>query len=79
MSAGEGAQIIDLCAARRLRSELGELARHSAQHAVVQSSSQGQLSFDLQPGFMPVTSEASIVIDGMQFTCTTWGGGGSNF
>lgn len=80
MGVGEGAQVIDLCAARRLRRELADLTEHAKHYAVTHVSHSGQLSFDPQPGFMPASSESSIVIDGMQFTCTTWGGSGaSNF
>jgi hypothetical protein len=63
MSAGgEGAQIIDLDAARRLKQELSA------------SSSSAQLSLD--PMMATEPSNHSKVIDGMTFTYTTWGGAG---
>lgn len=68
----EGAQIIDLCAARRLKEDIADLAH---QHPVVDGAAPGQLSLDPMPTLGGANSR---MIDGYLFTCTTWGspGGG---
>jgi hypothetical protein len=62
----EGAQIIDLCAARRLKQDLADVER-----PIVDGVAPGQLSLDPMPAFEGANS---TVIGGTLFTCTTWAG-----
>lgn len=63
----------DFVRAQRLRDELAELATSkTGMQARVSSSVNGQLSLDPM-----MNVSGGIVIDGMQFNCTVWGGGGA--
>jgi hypothetical protein len=66
-----GAQIIDLCAARRLKQDLTAIESHHPFPPMTVQGSPGQLNIE----YHPLGHANSIVIGGTQFVYTTFPGG----